>query len=199
MKNSNKFLFIIVMIVPFIQSIQAYKVSFSNHITTAIAIGMKYKGFKNLEFIVVKPHEEQFFEPGAPPLVGIKNAIDKNKSNAIPSSWYYHIDPPSLDDNNKNSIMWAPLTIQWFKPDTYKAILKISSEIGNSNKLTKEFIKIQSAKATPEIMEQLAAVDYNLENFLRIIGKNIGHSMAQDFHIDIIQDENGNIHFIASL
>lgn len=183
--------------------IEAYKESFTNHTDKNIAIGMKYKGAKNLEFITMNPHEQQQFEPGSPAISGIKSGIDYHKSNAIPSTWYYLIDPPSLDDNNKNSLSWTPLRFTWLTSDAYKTILAITRALSKSTDKSPEsiteIIKLEAQKASPEIVTQFTENDYSMENFIKKIGKDIGHSMAQDFHIDIIEDENSNLYFIAPL
>lgn len=202
MKNYIHNLFITMALSATTSSIYTYKESFSNHTDKNIAIAMKYKGSKNLEFIVITPHGKQQFEPGASAIAGVKNAIDSNKANAIPSTWHYLIDPPSINDDNKNSLSWASLRIIWFKTETHKILLAITQAINKSDKSAEtitELIKTGSNKANPEIVQQFESADHKLETFIATEGKEIGHSMAQDFHIDIIEDENGNIHFIAPL
>src|ERR1700761_3511064 len=182
MKMYSHILFIITIITSITSSINAYKESFFNSTDKTIAIGMKYKGSKNLEFIVIKPQTKEQFEPGSPAIDGVKNAIDNNKIDAIPGSWYFIIDPISIHDDNKNSLSWSTFRIIWFKPETYNTILTMAQAINKSDKTKKtvtELVKTESQKASPEIAQEFEASDYSLGNFIST-GKEIGHSMAQD-------------------
>jgi len=200
---------------------QAHVYSFSNHTDQTIAIGMKYKGDSEIQFIVMEPHEKGEFQPGTEGVSGVKSGIGYSKIDSIASQWYYLVAPPLMTNKNKFTVPWKAFAFIYLQPDTYKVALEAGVAIGTAletkaktdietdtatsdttlaTDATNEFVKTAAKKvAKGEALTAIVHTDYNLGAFISKVGNAVGPSMERSFHTDIIKDENGKIHFITIL
>lgn len=206
---------------------QAWTYSFSNHTNKTVAIGMKYKGINEpLEQRIIKPNERRQFRPGDPDISSAKAGFVVDKfyymQDPVFSEWF-NKNGRAFNPRNINNAPWKALSLTWVPSEKYTVAIELAEAVGNfTESATKAGMKAGAAYATggaslaadtakdvvestakkiasADTMKELASNDYSLGKFFASIGKAVGYTMAKSRHIDIVEDENGNIKFLTLL
>jgi len=207
-----------------VPQVHAWTYSFSNHTNRKVAIGMKYQGVNEpLEQRIINPNERRQFRPGDPDIAAAKSGFVVDKfyymQDPILSDWLKR-NGGSFRPNNINNAPWRAFSLTWVPSEKYDAAIELAEAIGNFTESTgKTAMKAgasyltggasTAAEAATElaskgaikasVLNEFASNDYSLGKFFASIGKAIGYTMAKSRHIDIVEDENGNLKFLTLL
>jgi len=227
MKNNLKIALVATLALGMSSQVHAWTYSFTNHTNRTIAIGMKYQGINEpLEQRIIPPHERRQFRPGDPDISSRKVGFVVDKfyymQDPIFSEWY-NKNGRAFNPQNINNAPWRALSLSWVPSDRYQVAIDLAEALGNFTENTaKTALKAGAAYATSgasvaadaaadvvaaaakktanaEVMKELANSDYSLGAFFSAIGKSIGYTMVKSRHIDIVEDEDGNLKFLTLL
>jgi hypothetical protein len=205
----------------------AYTYSFSNHTNKTVAIGMKYQGINEpLERRTIAPNTRAQFRPGDPDISSRKAGFVVDKfyymQDPILSNWLRKVGG-AFNPGNINNAPWKALSVTWVPSERYNVAIELAEAVGNfTETAAKSGIKAGAAYATggaslaadaakdvvestakkiasADTVKELADGDYSLGKFFAAIGKNIGYSFVKSRHIDIVEDEEGNLKFLTLL
>lgn len=223
MKNHLNKVLVTLLALGIASQADAYTYSFSNHTSKKVAIGMKYQGINEpMEQRTIAPHTRAQFRPGDPD-------ISSRKAGFVVDRFYYMQDPifsdwlrkagGAFNQGNIYNAPWRALSVTWVPSDKYNATIELIEAVGNTLEAgTKAGIKAGAAYATggaslaadaaeaaakklanADVAKELASNDYSIGKFLAAIGKAAGYSWVRSRHIDIVEDENGNLKFLTLL
>lgn len=226
MKNHLSKVLVTLLALGIASQADAYTYSFTNHTNKRVAIGMKYKGINEPMYErIIAPQERRQFRPGEAEIVGVKVGFVVDKFYYIPepvlSNWL--LKNAKFTPSNINNAPWRALSISWVPSEKYDVAIELAEALGNFTEgAAKAGMKAGAAYATggasvaadaaqevvastakkianAETVKELASNDYSLGKFFAAIGKNIGYTFAKSRHIDIVEDENGNLKFLTLL
>lgn len=182
-----------------------------------------------LEQRIIPSNERRQFKPGEPMDASGFVDISPAKVGFVVDKFYYMQDPQFTAWYNKNgrrfnpqnirNAPWRALSVTWVPSDKYTATIELMEAVGDTLEAgTKAGIKAGAAYATggaslaaeaaqaaasnlanAEVAKELADNDYSIGKFLSAIGKVAGYSWVRSRHIDIVEDENGNLKFLTLL
>lgn len=139
------------------------------------------------------------------------------------SNWF-RANGNAFNPRNITQAPWRALSLTWVPSDKYNLAIELAEAVGNFTETAgkaaakagaayatgglsaaadgaKDVVKKTAAKvgAKADAAKELASADYSLGKFFAAIGKSIGYTMAKNRHIDIVEDENGNVKFLTML
>lgn len=204
--------------------VHAWTYSFTNHTDKNVAVGMKYQGINEpVEQRIVPANERRQFRPGDPDISSRKSGFVVDKFYYIKepalSNWLSK-NGGSFTRKNLDNAPWSAMSITWVPSEKYDAALELAEAVGNMTETVgkaagraaaaaatggaseaaeaaTELVKKGAIKA--DVLKEFADNDYSLGKFFGSIGKMIGYTMAKSRHMDIVEDENGNLKFLTLL
>lgn len=197
----------------------AYRYSFSNHTTKKIAAAIKFKGSKWYEFCVTLPGQMNAIAHGNKYAPDKQTDFPSASAGLVPSQLFYYIPKAGeqMTTANQQSVNWRAINIEWIPSESYDIAIELAEGLGKAgsaigkagikagaaymtagaSELGDAASKMTSAKA--DIAKDAASGSYGLSSLIGTIGKSAARSLIGDHHIDIIEDEDGKIHFISLL
>ena len=201
-----------------VPQIHAYRYSFSNHTSKKIAAAIKFKGSKWYEFCVALPGQMAAIAHGNRYIQDVQTAFPKASMGLVPSQLFYYApkDGEIMTTKNQQTVGWRAINIEWIPSESYDIAIELAEGLGKAGSaMGKAAVKAGAAYMTAgasevgdaaskmaaraDIAKDAASGSYGLSGLIGAIGKSATRSLIGDHHIDIIEDEDGKIHFISLL
>lgn len=198
---------------------QAYRYSFSNHTTKKIAAAIKFKGSKWYEFCVIQPGQMNAIAHGNKYAPDQQTDFPSASAGLVPSQMFYYLPKAGelMTTKNQQTVAWRAINIEWIPSESYTIAIELAEGMGKAgsaigkagmkagaaymtagtSEVANAASKMTTAKA--DALKDAASGSYGLSSLIGTIGKSAARSLIGDHHIDIVEDEDGKIHFISLL